>query len=176
MPFNGVIFTAVLAGLAATSIVSPGLKGLGTPFLAFLAGFLTDLIFIRPGIVNSPAAPFLRWRSMRPDSSSRTAVTCFLLRSVLSESEETIALFVYFSLIAGGLFAAMDLSFSCSIATLGPVGGEIWTLRSRSRDASEKIFCKVFFSKQPGRSYPRVVTNNGFSFRPGMESSTGFKI
>lgn len=58
---------------------------------------------------------------MRPDSSSRTAVTCFLLRSVLSDSDATIALFVYFSLIAGGLFAAMDLSFSCFIAVLGLV-------------------------------------------------------
>ena len=57
MPFNGVIFTAVLAGFAATSIVSPGLKGLGTPFFAFLAGFLTDLIFIRPGKVNSLQRP-----------------------------------------------------------------------------------------------------------------------
>ena len=176
MPFNGVIFTAVLAGFAATSIVSPGLKGLGTPFFAFLAGFLTDLIFIRPGKVNSPAAPLRRCRSMRPDSSSRTAVTCFLLRSVLSDSDATIALLVYFSLIAGGLFAAMDLSFSCLIAMLGPVGGEIWTLRSDSRNASEKIFSQSFFSKQPGRNYPRVVTNNGFSFRPSMESSTGFKI
>ena len=33
----------------------------------------------------------------------------------------TIALLVYFSLIAGGFFAAMDLSFSCFIAVLGLV-------------------------------------------------------
>ena len=33
--FNGNTFTLVLAGLAATSIVSPGRKGFGTPFFAF---------------------------------------------------------------------------------------------------------------------------------------------
>ncbi|MBS16417.1 MAG: hypothetical protein CMQ23_07285 [Gammaproteobacteria bacterium] len=44
----------------------------------------------------------------------------------------------------------MDLSFSCLIAMLGPVGGEIWTLRSRSRNASEKIFSQSLFFKVTG--------------------------
>src|SRR5690606_7202899 len=45
--FSGSTFTLVLAGLAATSIVSPGRKGLGTPLRAFCAGFFTVLIFSR---------------------------------------------------------------------------------------------------------------------------------
>src|SRR6056300_1399552 len=58
--FRGVIRTRTEAGLAATSMVSPGLKGLGTPFLARCAGFFTVLIFSRPGRANSPTARFFR--------------------------------------------------------------------------------------------------------------------
>ena len=55
---SGRIFTEVLAGLAFTSIVSPGRNGFGTFFRALCAGFCTTLIFIRPGIVHAPTAPF----------------------------------------------------------------------------------------------------------------------
>ena len=43
--FRGVIRTRTEAGLAATSMVSPGRNGLGTFFWALRAGFLTVLIF-----------------------------------------------------------------------------------------------------------------------------------
>ncbi len=56
--FSGSALTLILAGLAAISINSPGLNGFGTPFFALRAGFLTVLIFSRPGNVNSPHAFF----------------------------------------------------------------------------------------------------------------------
>ena len=51
---RGTTFTRVLAGLAFTSINSPGRNGFGTPFFAFWAGFFTVLIFINPGTVQCP--------------------------------------------------------------------------------------------------------------------------
>ena len=41
---SGRTFTEVLAGLACTSIVSPGRNGFGTFFRALCAGFFTTLI------------------------------------------------------------------------------------------------------------------------------------
>ena len=55
--FSGRILTRVDAGLAATSMSSPGRNGFGTFFRAFCAGFRTVLIFIRPGTVQIPTAP-----------------------------------------------------------------------------------------------------------------------
>ena len=56
---SGRTFTELLAGFAFTSIVSPGRNGFGTFFRALCEGFFTTLIFIRPGIVQAPTAPFL---------------------------------------------------------------------------------------------------------------------
>ena len=69
---SGRTFTDALAGLAFTSIVSPGRNGFGTFFRALCAGFFTTLIFIRPGIVQAPTAPFWTWRSMTDSSASNT--------------------------------------------------------------------------------------------------------
>jgi hypothetical protein len=54
---------------------------------------------------------------MRLVSSSNTALTCFLLSSVLPATESMMALFVYFVLIAVAFFAAMEtillIEFNC---------------------------------------------------------------
>ena len=76
---SGRTFTEVLAGFAFTSIVSPGRKGFGTFFRALCEGFFTTLIFIRPGIVQAPTAPFWTWRSMTDSSASKTSATCRLV-------------------------------------------------------------------------------------------------
>jgi len=55
--FNGRILTAILAGFALNIVSSP-VKGL-IPLRAFLAGFLTVTIFIKPGSTNSPQPRFL---------------------------------------------------------------------------------------------------------------------
>src|SRR6187455_3331777 len=51
---------------------SPGLNGLGTPFLAGWAGFLITMILQRPGIWNAPV-PFLP--SALPISAVRASKT-----------------------------------------------------------------------------------------------------
>ena len=71
---SGRTFTEVLAGLACTSIVSPGRNGFSTFFRALCAGFFMTLIFIRPGIVQAPTAPFWTWRAGRARLSSCSAV------------------------------------------------------------------------------------------------------
>ena len=91
---SGRTFTEVLAGLAFTSIVSPGRNGFGTFFRALCAGFFTTVIFIRPGIVQAPTAPFWTWRSMTESSASKTSATCRLVRSVFSAISENICVFV----------------------------------------------------------------------------------
>ena len=48
----------VLAFLAGTSINSPGLKGLGTPLRAGLAGTCFRSIFTRPGMAKTPGPLF----------------------------------------------------------------------------------------------------------------------
>src|SRR5262245_9335657 len=82
-PFSGRTLTTFLAGLAATSISSPGLKGLGTPFLAGWAGLRTRRILHRPGIWNTPF-PFLpRALPISAVIASNTAATSFLARPVV---------------------------------------------------------------------------------------------
>ena len=95
--------TRVVAGFRATSITSPGLKGLGTFFRAGRAGLLTDLIFKSPGRVNSHTARFLRCLSITIPNSSSTALTSFLLSEVFSEIVERISVFVNFFCTAGAL-------------------------------------------------------------------------
>ena len=87
-------FTDALAGLAFTSIVSPGRNGFGTFFRALCAGFFTTLIFIRPGIVQAPTAPFWTWRSMTDSSASKTSATCRLVSFVFSAISENNCVFV----------------------------------------------------------------------------------
>ena len=110
MPLSGKIFTAVLAGFAATSMVSPGLKGLGTPFFALRAGFRTVLIFIKPGRANSPAPPFLMCRSIKVVSSSSTELTCFLreleFQICLSMLQEALLLCDSTVVLAGECYSA----------------------------------------------------------------------
>ena len=85
---SGRTFTEVLAGLAFTSIVSPGRNGFRTFFRALCAGFFMTLIFIRPGIVQAPTAPFWTWRSMTDSSASKTSATCRLVNAVFSAMSE----------------------------------------------------------------------------------------
>src|SRR5262245_20846250 len=83
--FRARTLTTFLAGLAATSISSPGLNGFGTPLRAGWAGFLITTILHRPGIWNAPV-PFLP--SALPISAlraSKTAATSFLERFVAVE-------------------------------------------------------------------------------------------
>ena len=91
---SGRTFTEVLAGLACTSIVSPGRNGFGTFFRALCAGFFMTLIFIRPGIVQAPTAPFWTWRSMTDSSASKTSATCRLVSFVFSAISENNCVFV----------------------------------------------------------------------------------
>ena len=55
---SGRTFTEVLAGLAFTSIVSPGRNGFGTFFRALCAGFLHDLDLHQAGYRASADGPF----------------------------------------------------------------------------------------------------------------------
>src|SRR5262249_35949477 len=70
-PLRGTGRTLTLAGLALTSIISPGLNGLGR-FVALVAGFLTSLNLTRSGMANTPG-PF--WPSCRPISPPRAVNT-----------------------------------------------------------------------------------------------------
>jgi hypothetical protein len=79
-PFSAVTLTVFRAGLALIMISSP-VKGF-LPRRALVAGFLTTLTFIRPGIENSLAD--FRDFLMIPLSWSNTAPTSFLVRDVLS--------------------------------------------------------------------------------------------
>src|SRR5712691_16304 len=82
--FNGRTLTTFLAGLAVTSISSPGLNGLGTPFLALAAGLWMRTIFNRRGRATTPG-PFLpicaATTAVRPSS---TLDTCLRARPELS--------------------------------------------------------------------------------------------
>ena len=84
-------------------IVSSPVKGL-MPLRALRAGFFTVVIFIIPGMVNSPIERFLMLRSIRVCISSMTEEICFLLRPVLSARLVTIWLLVILVLMAGAFF------------------------------------------------------------------------
>ena len=86
--FKGRIFTAVLAGLALNIVSSP-VKGL-MPFRALTAGLRTVVIFIIPGIVNSPAPRFLILPSINASICCITSETCFFVKPVLSAIVPTI--------------------------------------------------------------------------------------
>src|SRR6202051_2664741 len=78
---SAAIRTFLLAGFALNIIFSP-LKGL-TPSRAFVAGFFTNFIFSRPGIVNKPR--LRRLFLIDAESESNTAPTCFVESSVSFE-------------------------------------------------------------------------------------------
>ena len=61
----------VLAGLAATSINSPGLKGLGTPLRAGRAGTFFFSILIRPGIEKAPGPRAARLLLISADNAAK---------------------------------------------------------------------------------------------------------
>src|SRR5690606_11308182 len=97
------ILTLVLAGLALNTVSAP-VKGL-TPLRALRAGFLTVLIFMSPGRVNSPTPFFWICRSIMSVSPSISALTCLRLRAVDSTSSLMIWVLVYFSVIAAAFLA-----------------------------------------------------------------------
>src|SRR5262245_55439471 len=80
---SGWALTTLRAGLALTSIISPGLKGLGF-LVALVAGLTIRLSLSRPGTVNTPGTflPSSRW--IRSERASKNWVTCLRLRPVFS--------------------------------------------------------------------------------------------
>jgi len=81
-PFNGSTLTTFRAGLALNTMASP-VNGL-TPLRDLVAGLRTTLIFIRPGNVYIPGPVRLMSRLIRVLRDSKTALTSFLVRPVLS--------------------------------------------------------------------------------------------
>src|SRR5580704_10957712 len=96
----------VLAGLAGTSINSPGLNGLGTPFLAGRAGTFLRSIFTRPGMANTPAPLLLSDFLISADRASNTAVMSFLASPV------TAAMLLVTSDFEGAFLAAVAEAFA----------------------------------------------------------------
>src|SRR5262249_40974423 len=84
-PFRVTALTLMLAGLALTSIISPGLNRFGfVPPL--VAGFLTRLSLSRLGMANNPG-PFLPSSFLISSSrASKTAETSFASSPALSAS------------------------------------------------------------------------------------------
>src|SRR5580698_4574665 len=82
MFFNARTLILVLAGLAGTSINSPGLNGLGTPFLAGRAGTFLRSILTRPGTANTPGPLLLSDFLISADRASKTALMSFLASPV----------------------------------------------------------------------------------------------
>src|SRR5262245_46795958 len=120
-PFNTTGLTFTLAGFAFTSIISPGLNGLGLR-PAFVAGFFTSFSLTRPGMTNSLGPFFLRNSDlMRSSSASKTAATCLASRlTLVAISLKTSDL--------GIALAASDVLLS-AIAFLARYGGNRVNLR-----------------------------------------------
>src|SRR5690349_24755072 len=97
--FSARTLTMFFAGLAATSIISPGLKGFGTFFLAGWAGLCWTTILQRPGIVKACAPFLLRAFAISSDRQSKIAETSFLATPVASEMLAKI------SVLVGGFLA-----------------------------------------------------------------------
>src|SRR3990167_3301883 len=89
--------------------MSSPVKGL-TPLRAGLAGFFTTLIFIMPGITNTPGPPTFTCFSITLVRQSSTATTSFLLTSVTS-----VMVLIMFVLVRGSL---MDGNFLAAVLVL----------------------------------------------------------
>src|SRR5262245_30258864 len=94
-------FTTFLAGLAATSISSPGLNGLGTPLRAGWAGLCWTTILHRPGSVKDCEPFLLRAIEISSTRASNTAATSFLGTQVDS------LMLANTSVLVGGFFVAV---------------------------------------------------------------------
>src|SRR5882757_9206154 len=97
--FSARTLTPFFAGFAATSIISPGLNGFGTFFLAGWAGLCWTTILQRPGSVKAPAPFLLRALEISSTNASKTRPTSFLATPVVSE------MLAYTSVLVGGFLA-----------------------------------------------------------------------